>query len=85
MWPDHIPRPSKQLEDFLRGKTPLDEVPASIRSWAHSQIDNAACLIIAAPDKGTRRNMLGRIPKNVRPLVEEQVKKYWPHRHEVGL
>ena len=85
MWTDDVRRPSDQLEDFLRGKTPLDEVPASIRSWAHSQIDSAACQIIAAPDRGTRRNMLGRIPANVRPLVEEQVKKYWPHRHDVGL
>ena len=84
MWSDDVKRPSEQLADFLRGKTPLEEVPDAIKSWAHCQIDSAACQIIAAPDKGTRRNMLGRIPPNVRPLVEAQVKKYWPHRKEIG-
>ena len=85
MWSDDVRRPSDQLADFLRGKTRLEDAPDWLRSWAHSQIDSAACQIIAAPDRGTRRNMLGRIPANVRPLVEEQVKKYWPHRHEIGL
>ena len=77
MCPDEIPRPSKQLEDLLTGKTAWDDAPPAIRSWAQLPIYQAAKQIVAAPDKGTRRNMLGRIPANVRPHVENEVKRLW--------
>ena len=77
MWPDDTPRPSEQLEDLLMGRIAWDDAPPAIRSWAQLQIYQAAKQIVAAPDKGTRRNMLGRIPANVRPHVENEVKRLW--------
>ena len=80
MWPEHVPRPSEQLEDLLRGKIAWDDAPQSIRSWAQLQIYQAAKQIAAAPDKGTRRNMLGRVPAPIRPRVENEVKRQWANR-----
>ena len=77
MWPENVPRPSEQLDDLLRGKIAWDDAPPAIRSWAQLQIYKAAKQIVAAPDKGTRRNMLGRIPANVRPQVENEVRRLW--------
>ena len=77
MWPNEIPRPSAQLEDLLMGKIAWDDAPQSIRSWAQLQIYQAAKQIVAAPDKGTRRNMLGRVPAPIRPRVENEVKRLW--------
>jgi len=77
MWPSDIPRPSKQLEDLLMGRTAWDDAPVAIRSWARLQIYEAARAICAAPDKGTRRNMLGRVPAPIRPRVENEVKRLW--------
>jgi hypothetical protein len=80
MWPADVPRPSDQLADLLRGKLAWDEAPEAIRSWAALPIHQAAAQIVAAPDKGARRNMLGRIPASVRPHVETEVKRLWERR-----
>tara|TARA_R110000822_G_scaffold229393_1_gene361639 strand:+ start:865 stop:1116 length:252 start_codon:yes stop_codon:yes gene_type:complete len=72
-----IKRPSEQLEDLLMGRVAWDDAPASIRSWARLPIFDAAQTILAAPDKGTRRNMLGKIPAPIRPRVEAEVKRLW--------
>ena len=77
MWPDHIPRPSKQLEDLLMGRLAWDNAPDAIKSWAQLYIYEAAKKIVAAPDRGTRRNMLGRVPAPIRPRVENEVRLLW--------
>ena len=73
----HIQKPSEQLADLMYGRVSWDQSPASIRSWAQSSIHDAAKQIIAAPDKGTRRNMLGRVPAHMRGMVEAEVKRLW--------
>ena len=80
MCPDEIPRPSKQLEDLLMGRLAWDDAPPAIRSWAQLPIYQAAAQIVAEPDKGTRRNMLGRVPAAMRPRVEAEVKRLWALR-----
>jgi hypothetical protein len=80
MWPSNVPRPSDQLADLLRGKLAWDDAPDAIRSWAALPIHQAAAQIVAAQDKGARRNMLGRIPASVRPHVAEEVKRLWALR-----
>jgi hypothetical protein len=80
MWPSNVPRPSDQLADLLRGKLAWGDAPEAIRSWAELPIHQAAAQIVAAPDKGARRNMLGRIPASVRPHVETEVKRLWGRR-----
>lgn len=82
MWPEHIPRPSKQLEDLLRGRLAWDDAPDAIRSWARLYIYEGAKHIVAEPDKGTRRNMLGRVPAPIRPHVEKEVKRQWQSRNK---
>lgn len=77
MWPKDVERPSDQLAALLSGTVEWDDAPAAIRSWARFEIYKAAKQIVAAPDKGARRNMLGRIPKSVRPHVESEVKRLW--------
>jgi len=73
-------RPSKQIEDLLMGRVPWDDAQPGIRSCASKHIYDAAKQIIAAPDKGTRRNMLGRIPAAIRPKVEAEAKRLWAMR-----
>jgi len=72
-----IKRPSEQLEDLLMGRVDWDSAPDAIRSWARLPIFEAAKTILAAPDKGARRNMLGKIPAAIRPRVEDEVKRLW--------
>ena len=68
-----VKKPSEWLDDVLRGKIGMADAPASIQSWAQLTIFHAAKEVLAAPDKGTRRNMLGRIPAPIRPYVEKEV------------
>jgi hypothetical protein len=77
MWPDRIPRPTDQLAAVLMGKLAWDDAPEAIRSWARLEIHKAAKQILAAPDKGTRRNMLGKIPPHMRVMVETEAKRLW--------
>ena len=72
-----IKRPSEQLEDLMYGRTSWDDAPDAIRSWARKGVYDAAKQIMAAPDKGTRRNMLGRVPPHMREMVEAEVKRLW--------
>jgi hypothetical protein len=80
MWPDGVARPSDQLRDLMMGKLPWDDAPEAIRSWARFGIYQAAKQIVDAPDKGTRRNMLGRVPAHMRGSVEDEVKRLWKLR-----
>jgi len=73
----HVQKPSEQLDDLLFGRVSWDDSPAAIRSWARLAVYQAAKQIIAAPDKGTRRNMLGRVPVHMRKMVEDEVKRLW--------
>ena len=72
-----IKRPSEQLTDLLMGNVAWDDTPEAIRSWAAKPIFDAAKQICAEPDRGNRRNMLGRIPAAIRPRVEAEVKRLW--------
>ena len=80
MWPSDVPKPSDQLRDLMMGKLAWDDAPDAIRSVARKPIYDAAVTILAAPDKGTRKNMLGRIPAAMRPHVEAEVMRMWNDR-----
>ena len=75
-----IKRPSEQLEDLMYGRTSWDDTPEAIRSWARFGIYQAACQIIAEPEIGMRKNMLGRVPAHMRAMVQAEVKRLWPLR-----
>jgi len=75
-----VQRPSDQLEDLLMGRLAWDDAPDAIRSWARLPIFEAAKTILAAPDKGTRRNMLGKIPAAMRARVEDEIRRLWAMR-----
>ena len=64
----------------MMGRVAWEDAQPGIRSWAGRFIYDAACQIIAAPDKATRRRMLGRIPATVRLQVETEVKRLWARR-----
>lgn len=76
-----VKKPSEQLDDLLSGRVSWDDTPDAIRSWARLAFYDGAQQILAAPDKGTRRNMLGRVPPGVRPMVEAEVKRLWALRN----
>ena len=80
MWPSDVPRPSVQLRDLMMGKLAWDDAPDAIRSIAQKPIYDAAVQILAAPDKGTRKNMLGRVPAAMRGRVEAEVIRLWADR-----
>lgn len=73
----HIKRPSDEMDDLLMGRTPWDDAPDAIKSWARLPIFEAAKTIMAADNMGARRNMLGKIPAAIRPRVEDEVKRLW--------
>jgi hypothetical protein len=77
MWPNNIPRPTDQLAALLMGKLAWDDAPDAIKSWARFEIYKAAKQILDAPDKGTRKNMLGKIPHHMRGMVEAEVMRLW--------
>ncbi len=70
-----VQRPSEQLADLMMGRVTWNNAPEAIRSWAQFHIYGAAKQILAAPDIGTRRNMLGRVPAHMRAMVEAEVKR----------
>jgi hypothetical protein len=59
------------------GRTSWADSPDAIRSWARLTIYEAAKEIMSAPDKGTRRNMLGRVPVHMRAMVADEVRRMW--------
>ena len=72
-----IKRPSEQLEDLMYGRTSWDDTPEAIRSWARFGIYQAARQIVAEPEMGLRRNMIGRVPAHMREMVRAEVKRIW--------
>ncbi len=76
-WPANVKRPSQWRVDVLTGAVAMRDAPAAIQSWVQRDIFDAAKEICAAPDKGTRRKMLERVPVAVRPYVEAEVKRLW--------
>jgi len=76
------PRPSEELDALLLGKMAWNDAPDAIRSWASFYFYEAAVQIVAEPGLGNRRNMLARIPANVRPRVAAEVKRLWGLRSE---
>ena len=80
MWPPNVPKPSEQLEALMRGRVAWNNAPPAIQSWARVFFYDAAKQIVAAPSKDARRKMLGKIPPNVRPQVEVEVKRLWASR-----
>lgn len=72
-----VKKPSEELFDLLTGKTPWDDAPDSIRSWAQKPIFDAAKEVLAMPDKGARQKALARIPSAIRPRVEAEVLRLW--------
>lgn len=72
-----VTRPSEQLDDLIAGRAAWDDAPDAIRSWAQLPIYEAAKAIVDAPDIGTRRAMLVKIPAAIKPRVEVEVKRLW--------
>ena len=72
--------PSEQLSDLLSGKIAWDKSPPAIRSWAAFFVYDAACQLVAMPDKEKRRIALGKIPGTIRHVVEVEVNRIWPIR-----
>lgn len=82
-WPPGL-RPSEQLEDLMMGRIAWEDAQPGIRSWAERYFHDAACQILDAPDKATRRRMLLKIPETVRPQVERAARDLWARRRGRG-
>jgi hypothetical protein len=72
-----VKRPSEELDDLLRGRVSWYDTSQGVQSWARLAFHDAACQVLAEPEIGRRRNMLGRVPPSVRPMVEAEVKRLW--------
>ena len=75
-----VQKPSEQLFELLMGKTPWDNAPESIRSWAQKPIFDAAKQVLDMPDKVARKRALAKIPAAIRPLVEAEIMRLWAMR-----
>lgn len=76
-------RPTAQLHDLLMGKVTFEQASPAIRSWAQFYFYEAAVEVIRAGDVDARRQKLGRIPENMRPHVERELKRIWPMRDDL--
>jgi hypothetical protein len=79
-----VRKPSELLDDLLSGKTAWDDADEAIRSWARIAIYEAADMVLQQPDQGARRNMLGKIPAQMRPRVEAEVMRLFALRKGRG-
>ena len=70
-------RPSVQRDDLLSGRVAWDDAAPAIRSWAMLEIYNAAKTVLAVDGKDNRRNMLAKIPPQIRPIVEAEIMRIW--------
>jgi len=73
MWPDGVARPSKQLEDVLRGIVQMKDAPEAIQSWARLSIYQGAVAVLAIEGKGNRRNAIAMVPAPIRPYLEAEI------------
>lgn len=73
MWPDSGARPSKQLEDVLRGAVRMKDAPEAVQSWARFAIYQGAKEVLAIDGKGNRRNAIAKAPASVRPYLESEI------------
>jgi len=73
-------KPSEHLHDLLSGAVSPADTPDAVLSWARLSIYQAACEVLAAPDKDKRRAMLDKIPPSIRPFVEREAKAIWEER-----
>lgn len=75
--------PTAQLAELLSGKTPWDEAPQSIRSWAAFYIHDAALQVMRLSSAEKRRTALGKVPDTIRPKVEQEIQRLWPIRSQL--
>lgn len=73
-------RPSRKLRALMMGETDWEDADQSIRSMASFHIFHAAKQICAEKDRTKRQQMLSRIPENIRPKVEDEVRRLWSSR-----
>jgi len=73
-------RPTSRLADLLHGRTPYEQAAPAIQSWARFYFYEAAIEVLNAGDIDARRKKLGRIPGNMRPFVEAEIKRLWAMR-----
>lgn len=76
----HDRLPSYQLAQVLTGRTPYNKAAPAIQSWARFYFYEAAMEVLKAGDIDARRKKLGRIPENMRPYVEAEIKRLWALR-----
>lgn len=81
MWPSDIRKPSDKVRDALTGKGPVtpDIAPMCDRECYLAALE----IIRNGYTQDKRKSMLDRIPRSVRPMVEEHIKRLWPKREEI--
>lgn len=66
------------------GKIPWEDVSPAVQSWARLPIYQAAKQILDMPEKGERRNALGKIPAAIRPMVEAEIMRVFEYRKKAA-
>lgn len=67
-------RPSEKMRMAISGELPLSEAPQEALSfWVY----RTASDVLSHPDKGARREALGRVPLSVRAIVEKEARRLW--------
>lgn len=70
-------RPSERLRAFLDGHAPTNDAP---QEWLSFIIYRSACAVLQEHDKDSRRRALARVPRPIRGLVEDEVRRLWNKR-----
>jgi len=81
MWPSDVPKPSDKVRAVMMGKAVITD---DVRPMVDRECYLAALQVIRQGDTTEKRKaMLGRIPASMRVIVENEIKRLWPHRLEI--
>lgn len=79
MWTDET-RPSKRIENVLRGKVRIEDEDQGIQSACSFYIYEGAVEILSLKDRASRASALSKIPALIRPHVEMEARRIFEQR-----
>lgn len=80
-WSSEDWRPTVRIRRVMMGDVKLEDEDQGIQSMCRAHINTAAHMICCKPKKEQRKAALDKIPKSIRPLVEEEVVKVWKNHY----
>ena len=64
----------------MKGKKPIEDLNAGVRSAIRVEIYWTACEVLKVEGKQNRRGVLDALPEMIRPHIESEVRRLWEMR-----